>query len=162
MDKTKEVRLQKGLTLGWLGCLASIPFTGPLGLIGAGAIFTGQVLRLTTKEGSWDAYAGRVLSSGENSDYKKDNENEVPSTFYSSPPAIDSNFSKNLAKFMKRENERRGYESSLENGRIMVEEYFSNLPRKEYSHISRIEILEKDKTFLGFPTGNKSLEVKVE
>jgi hypothetical protein len=158
MDAKREVRLQKGLTLGWLGCLISTPLTGPLGLIGAATIFTGQVLRLTSKEGSWDAYCGRVIHPPESSagEYISNPSKLSKRDKYE----VDENLTEDIAKFIKKENERRNYISSLASGKEMVESYFSNLPYRDFSKIKQIEIIEKDKTFLGFPTGNKSLEVR--
>lgn len=136
-----EVKVQRGLNYAALISLISIPITGPIGMLGVGVSLTTKFARRTNLERE-----NKYLE--EKRELKKQRKKQK--------------LSKNIARFVEKENERRGYETSLNNGKRMVEDYLSNLPQNQYYDINQIEIIEKDETFLGFSTGNKSLEVKIK
>jgi len=134
-----EIKIQKGLNYATLVSLISIPVTGPIGLVVGGLCFAGKFARL----GNYDRYHKYLEEKKSIKDKKK-----------------KIRFQEEMISLLERENERRAYTSSMIKGSEMLNNYLSKLPGEEYSKIKQIEILEKEKTILGFPTGNKSLEVR--
>ncbi len=154
-----EVKLQKRLTVLGLLSLASIPVTGPFGLLGASAIFSGKLFRLSGNNEARRNYESekRELKVARNSKpYYPSLINESPET------SISRQIPSQAIKLLERDSQREEYNEGLKEGAQIVENYLGNLSSKEYEKIKSIEIYPGHETqFLGISTGKKSLEVKI-
>lgn len=136
----KELSIQKGLTYGMMTSLVSIPFTGPVGLIGAGSFLVAKMCRGMNNE-----YTRKKLLNEKKELKEKKMEEKIK---------------KEMTDLLIRNNERQSYISSMEEGSYLLKNYLTNLPGREYPRIKQIEVIEKENTFLGFPTSKRSLEVR--
>jgi len=136
----KEISVQKGLSYGMVASLVSIPFTGPFGIIGAGSFLVAKMYRGMSNEDTHN----KLLEERKEIKEKKKAEKVREKMF----------------DYLHEEIERRGHISSMKEGSDILNKYLSNLPYEDYSRIKQMEILERENTFLGFPIGKKSLEVR--
>lgn len=154
-----ERKLQRRLTVLGLVSLASVPFTGPLGLLGASAVFSGKLLRL-----SFNTQARRDYESEKReSKVARNSTQHYPSLINESPEtSIARQIPPQAIKLLKRDDQRTEYNKGLRTGAQIAANYLENLSPKEHAKIKGIEIYPEHETqFLGIPTGRKSLEVKI-
>lgn len=154
-----ERKLQKRLTTLGLVSLASIPFTGPLGLVGAGAVFSGKILRYSRNNEARKNY------ETEKKALKKSNKTSVPSyNFVNESPqtSIARQIPSQAIKLLERDHQRTEYNEGLRIGSQIADNYLESLSPKEYAKIKSIEIYpEQENKLLGRSVGRKYLEVKI-
>jgi hypothetical protein len=136
----KETSIQDGLTCGMISSFVSIPFTGPIGIIGLGSCLVVKMYRGMNNERT-----RKKLIQEKKEIREKKKEEKIKEGMYN---------------FLEKESERRGYISSMQEGSELLNKYLSNLPYEDYSRIKQMDILEKKATILGFPIGGKYLEVR--
>ena len=161
-----EHQLQGRLTWLGLASLASTPFTGPVGLLGAAAIFSGKALRpvlnVTARrnyreEKQTKKSSGREVTRVTPTHVDEYGMPESPGT------AIARRNSVVASQLLDRDSRRRHYVEGLRQGATVAETYLEGLPPSEYSRVKQINIFpEVQSRILGIPIGKRSLEVQIK
>jgi len=154
-----ERKLQRRLTALGLVSLASIPFTGPLGLLGASAVFSGKLFRLSFNTQSRRNYEAEKRESK----VARNSKSHYPSLINETPEtSIARQIPSQAIKLLERDYQRTEYNEGLRIGAQIAANYLESLSTKEHAKIKSIEIYpEQENKFLGMSVGRKSLEVKV-
>ena len=149
-----ERTLQKRLTWAGIASLATIPITGPFGVLGAIGIFSGKGLRFLRKDAREEYFEKENTPTTSTITSFVD---EGPET------AIARQMPEETCSFLDRGNERRYYDARAAMGASIANNYLSSLSPEELKDIGSIEIYpEQQRKFLGIPFGRKSLEVKIK
>ena len=154
-----EVKLQKRLTVLGLLSLASIPLTGPFGILGASAVFSGKLFRLSYNDEARRNYE----SEKKESKVERNSTQHYPSLINETPKTSIARQTPSQAIWLlEQDSKREEYNKGLREGAQIATNYLGNLSPKKQAKIKSIEIYPEHETqFLGIPTGRKSLEVNM-
>ncbi|HJX51023.1 MAG TPA: hypothetical protein VJ438_06185 [Candidatus Nanoarchaeia archaeon] len=132
-----EQTLQRRLTWAGLASLVSIPFTGPVGALGAIAIFSGKGLRFLKKDARKEYFSGGDNQEGltPNSLIDKGPETAIAMQIPESARDLLENFSRE-----------RVYQSSLDRGYALAQHLVSLLPDGALDNSNGVRVTLERKT----------------
>lgn len=161
-----EFKTQRNFNYAIGASLATTPFLGPIGILGAGAIAITKFYRFTI-DGVTEEYESEKKAYKEKKKITKKKKNQNNKNLYTCHPespetAIARGLPSGMARVLNQDNERKRYNEGLAIGSGVVKDYLVKLSQREYDRVSKIEIFpEQQNKFMGLPVGRKSLEIKI-